>query len=259
MKLSGGSNPRPLEQQTTNQKRNMIPKLLVLINPHEKGELAPLVRFEPVNGFSVRHGNIKGAWRDNITNAVEDYNGSVERALKRLRLVSFVPETFDLGNCFGVHSAFEGFRIAQGPPPDAPKPPPSWPEGATPGCGCGACQRIKEDAAKEEASRLHPPKRKPGGGLSPLLALLAMSGVLGSFLEDEDADDFTRDVENVDPELADHLAKVGLLFMTGGGLGRAIVAIPRRMGEAFVSELEDAIRNNDLERVKRLTAGKKFN
>jgi hypothetical protein len=51
---------------------------------------------------------------------------------------------------------------------------------------------------------------------------------------------------------------MGLLFMTGGGLGRAVVAIPRRMGEAFIVELEDAIRNNDLERVQRLTADKKF-
>lgn len=231
----------------------MIPKLLVLINPHEKGDLAPTVRFTPDNGFSVLHGNIKGAWRDNITNAVEDYNGSVERALKRLRLVSFVPETFDLGICFGVHKAFEAFQLTTAPAP-------VWPEGATPGCGCVRCEE-REAAAKEEASRLHPPKRKPGAGLSPLLALLAMSGVLGSFLDDEDdedAGDFTRDVADLDPAIVDHLAKMGLLFMTGGGLGRAVVAIPRRMGEAFIVELEDAIRNNDLERVQRLTADKKF-
>lgn len=233
----------------------MIPKLLVLVNPHENGDWAPTVRFTPDNGFSVLHGDIKGAWRDNITNAVEDFNGAVERSLKRLRLMSFVPEKFALGNCFGVNKAFEAFRIAQGPPPDAPKP---SPPGSTPGCGCPAC----DDATRApqyrqaDASRLHPPKRDPGGGLAPLLA--AMSEALGSFLDAEDGDDFTRDIAGVSPELANHLAKVGLVLMTGGGLGKAVVAVPRKMGEAFIVELEDAIRNNDLERVKRLTIGRNF-
>ncbi len=238
----------------------MIPELTVLVNPHEKGNFAPTVRFTPDNGFSVQHGAIKGAWRDNINNAVEDFNAAVENSLKRLRLVSFVPETFALGNCFGVHKAFEAFRIAQGPPPDAPKPAPHAPKLAPGVCCCPQCEDATRapEYRQADASRLHPPKPKHGGGLAPLLALLAMSGVLDSLLDDE-AEDFKEEFEGLDPDLADHLAKVGLLFMAGRGLGRAVVAIPRRMGEAFIVELEDAIRNNDLERVKRLTVGKKFN
>lgn len=143
----------------------MIPKLLVLVNPHEKTELAPLVRFEALNGFSVRHGNIKGAWRTNIKDAVEDYNGSVERALKRLRLSAFTPETFPLASCPGIETAWHDWQLAN-PPVVAPAPPEV--------CPCGACTSRREASKAYDAGlRSRERRRKPGAGLSPLLALLA--------------------------------------------------------------------------------------
>lgn len=230
----------------------MIPKMLVLVNPHEKGDLAPTVRFTPDNGFSVRHGNIKGAWRDNINNAVEDFNGSVERALNRLRFEKFAPEVFDLSSCFGIGTAWADYereqkrRIVEAESSKAHAAGKAWAPPSTPGCGCPVC----DDKTRAPEYRA----KRPGGGLLGLVAMLAALGALDGLEDDKEAGEpFMLDAM---PEMAEALGKAGLLHRTGPN--SAVVAIPRKMGEAFIVELEDAIRNNDLARVKRLTVGRNF-
>lgn len=186
-----------------------------------------MIRTESLNGFSVKHGNISGTWLPTIGDAVADYNNAVGRRIAGLRLQQAEPETMPLCSLPGWEEA-EKAELAR---------------------------MVKEETAKaHEAGQAERRKRSKGLPFG-LLGLLAMAATLGAFDDDEEDED-TPTVEIHTPEIAEILARVGLFHKTGPKSG--VVAIPRKLGKAFIEELEDAIRNNNVERVRLLCAGVKI-
>jgi len=227
----------------------------VLANPHAKNEFSPEIRSSEEHGFSVRHGNIKGAWRTKLVDALFDYNTGVQRALAALRLDTFKPEKFPVASLPGIEAAEDLMKrkraldIFESESRNAKEAAEKAP------CACPVCEWERGQA--DEQTRA-PKYRKSAMG--SLLAALAMMGDIDAMLGEmpfakEDMEGDTLVVEP-SPELIDQLAKVGLLHVTGNG--RGVVAIPRHCGEEYIKELEAASCGNDVAAVKRLTVGRKF-
>lgn len=268
----------------------------VLCNPFAKHELAPTVRFEPHNGFSIRHGNIKGTWLPALPDAVRDFNGSVQRALGSLRVAEYKAEAFPLASLPGIDSAWGAYQRAKAQaeafktpkdgchfpnceefrkafdkaladektrPPQYRKDPRAILEklmaeaeaGKSDPARIAAMKKLcgMESAKANEAGQAERRKRSKGLPFG-LLGLLAMAATLGAFDDDEEDED-TPTVEIHHAEIADILAECGLFHRTGAMSG--VVAIPRKLGAAFIERLEKAIRANDVEAVRLICAGVK--
>ncbi len=210
----------------------------VLCNPHATRDFAPVIRTEALNGFSVKHGNIAGTWLPTIGDAVADYNNTVGRRIAGLRLQHAEPETMPLCSLPGWEEA-EKAELARMVKAESEK----------------AREAARTATQAKEAQDAADPRRKRSKGLPfGLLGLLAMAATLGAFDDDEEDED-TPTVEIHHAEIADILAECGLFHRTGAMSG--VVAIPRKLGAAFIERLEKAIRANDVEAVRLICAGVK--
>lgn len=203
--------------------------------PH-RNEVAPVIRQDLTNGFSIQQGNAKGTWLPKLADAVNDWNRTIAAAFPGISDAAFSYWLID------ELRRVDTYNRPQSPMPDLVENDKDE-QSPEERCACPACKAYVEEL-KETG-------RPPTTGLLVAAMLASIFGpeVAGRVFGEE-----TATVANYDPACAEMLLKTGFARKSSFGI---TVAIPEELGSAFGKQLKAAIEARNVAAVSALVTGRK--